>query len=243
MSIQNQVLIVDAGNTSVKIGLFQEEALITVERFDISKLQNLNDWLSSFHNYSVAISSVLSEKNSAVLKSMFVHPIVITANSTFPIAIKYQSPDKLGIDRICNAVYATIHKKTKNAVIIDVGTCVKFDFVDEENAYIGGSIAPGIDLRFKSLNDYTGNLPLVSNKSATNLVGTDTETSIRSGVINGLEAEIKGIMREYKLSYDDLTFFVTGGDAHFFELHSKNDIFADENLTLKGLFEIYKHNA
>ena len=119
----------------------------------------------------------------------------------------------------------------------------KTSSTNSNREYLGGSISPGIDLRYKSLNDYTGNLPLLSNKSTTKLVGEDTNMSIQSGVINGINAEINGFMSSYAEQFDDLTFFVTGGDASFFELHSKNDIFANENLTLLGLFEIYRHNA
>ena len=108
---------------------------------------------------------------------------------------------------------------------------------------MGGSIAPGIDLRYKSLNDYTGKLPLISNKLNTQLVGNDTKSSIHSGVINGINAEINGLIEMYSEQFSGLTFFMTGGDARYFDIDSKNDIFADENLTLIGLYEIYQQNA
>jgi type III pantothenate kinase len=133
--------------------------------------------------------------------------------------------------------------KTKYAVSIDVGTCIKFDLVSCEEGYLGGSISPGIRLRYQSLNDYTGKLPLLSNKTSVDIVGTDTELSMQSGVINGIKAEINGVMDQYRSQYSSLTFFMTGGDAKYFDIHTKNDIFADENLTLSGLYEIYKYNA
>ncbi len=108
---------------------------------------------------------------------------------------------------------------------------------------MGGTIAPGIDLRYKSLNAFTEKLPLLSNKSALPIVGKDTKTSMQSGVINGMRAEIEGLVSYYESQFQDLTFFMTGGDANFFDIQGKNDIFAVENLTLYGLFEIYKHNA
>ena len=133
--------------------------------------------------------------------------------------------------------------KTENGLCIDIGTCIKFDLVTKKGHYKGGSISPGIDLRYKSLNDYTGKLPLLSNKSNTGLVGNDTETSIQSGVMNGMNAEIYGLIKMYSKQISDLTFFMTGGDARYFDFDSKNDIFADENLTLIGLYEVYKYNA
>ena len=139
--------------------------------------------------------------------------------------------------------YTSVLLKTAFGVSIDIGTCIKFDLISKNDGYLGGSIAPGINLRYRSLNDYTGKLPLLFNKSATQLVGNDTNSSIQSGVLNGMNAEINGLIKMYTEQYSDLTFFMTGGDARYFDLDSKNDIFADENLTLIGLFEIYKHNG
>ena len=133
--------------------------------------------------------------------------------------------------------------KNHASVSIDIGTCIKFDFVDENGNYKGGSISPGIDLRYKTLNDYTGNLPLVNDKSKTELVGNSTINSIKSGVLNGIQAELNHFIYLYSKEYQDLTFFVTGGDAVYFDFPLKNNTFVDENLTLKGLYKIYVFNA
>ena len=243
MNAENQVLVIDAGNTSIKVGLFYEGELIKVCRFSLDDLGALSNWIEDHRVTKSVLSSVLSAADTRRILSLTPDTFSVDSSTRLPIKLNYKSKNTLGIDRICNAVYMGINCESTYGVSVDIGTCIKFDMVQKQNGYLGGSIAPGIALRYKSLNDYTGNLPLLSNKSNTNLVGNDTKSSIQSGVINGIHCEIEHMMEHYTEQYSDLTFFVTGGDASFFDIHSKNDIFADENLTLKGLFEIYKYNA
>ena len=238
-----KVIVIDAGNTSIKAGYFLNDDLINVKRFTMDSIKELCEWQESLNISEIVLSSVLNKEDTKTIQKYFEDLFIVNNNTTLPFEIVYKTPKSLGIDRICNACYCYNHSKTKFAVSIDIGTCIKFDLIDKKSGYIGGSISPGIDLRFKSLNDYTGNLPLLSNKTLVPIVGASTESSITSGVMNGLQNEINGLMNHYSLEFNDLTFFVTGGDASFFDLESKNDIFADENLTIKGLYEIYKHNA
>ena len=243
MKNDKHVLSIDAGNTSIKVGWFINGQLNSVNRFSSINLTEIENWLEKHSNYEVILSSVLSENATEKLVLLLKNCLLVTTETDLPIKLDYKTKVTLGIDRICNAVYAHSHSKTKQAVTIDIGTCVKFDLIDSSGLYLGGSISPGIDLRYKALNDYTGKLPLLSNKSAIHLVGTSTDSCIHSGVINGLRGELYTMMNEYRDLFPSLTFFMTGGDASSFELVSKNDIFADENLTLSGLYEIYKHNA
>ncbi|MDX2361967.1 MAG: type III pantothenate kinase [Crocinitomicaceae bacterium] len=242
MSDENQVLAIDAGNTSIKVGLFSNDELVEVRRFTITKLEELKTWLVTLDQSSSVLSSVLSTSDTKLVLALLVNPLIVDHQTKFPIELDYATPDTLGIDRICNAVYANKNSTSEYAVTIDIGTCIKFDLTNN-GKYVGGSIAPGIELRYKSLNDYTGNLPLLSNKTVENLVGNSTNTSIQAGVMNGIQAELQEMVQQYRSQFKDLTFFMTGGDASSFDIHSKNDIFADENLTLKGLYEIHKHNA
>ncbi len=243
MGKQNKVLVIDAGNTSIKAGYFLNGKLIEVKRFDLKGLPSLVNWGNELQAEGIILASVLIASETLSIQRLFPSCLLVDKSTSLPISIVYKSPDTLGVDRICNAVYCAVHSQTEFAVSIDIGTCIKFDLVQKNQGYIGGSISPGIDLRYKSLNDYTGNLPLISNKSLGKLVGTETDTSIQAGVMQGINAEIEGLMSRYTDEFTDLTFFMTGGDASFFDIHSKNDIFADENLTIKGLYEIYKHNA
>jgi type III pantothenate kinase len=242
MSKENTVFAFDAGNTSIKVGRFQEDTLSEVIRFKNSEMNEFYAFLEKNSSHSCVLSSVLGEIETEKLAKK-TNALLVTTETLTPINIEYGTTNTLGVDRLCNAVAAATLLKTENGVIIDIGTCIKFDLVTKNKSYKGGSIAPGIDLRYKSLNDYTGRLPKLSNKSTTALVGNDTKHSIQSGVINGMNAEINGLAAMYSGQFESLTFFMTGGDARYFEILSKNDIFADENLTLIGLFEIYKHNA
>jgi len=243
MGNSKRLLAIDAGNTLIKAALFENDALVEVKRFNSSSFDEVNTWIKKADIEAIVISSVLNKAQTFQLVEGLDNVSYVSHLSILPIKNLYESKETLGIDRLCNAVFAFKNKQGGSAVCIDIGTCIKFDVVNENGDYLGGSISPGIDLRYKSLHDYTGNLPLLSNKESVKLVGSNTETSIRSGVINGINAEIQQTMVNYEERFESLTFFVTGGDASSFDLHSKNDIFADENLTIKGLFEIHKHNA
>jgi len=243
MKVDNKVLVIDAGNTSIKVGSFINGHLKTVEIFNLKNLDLFEKWLCTHAKYNAIVSSVLSNEDTKRLTCLLESYTLVTAETKLPIKLDYKTKHTLGVDRICNAVYSGTYSKTDYCVTIDIGTCVKFDLTGPNQHYIGGSISPGIQLRYKSLNDYTGKLPLITTKAKTKLVGNDTNSCIHSGVMNGLKAEITMMMAEYRVQFPSLTFFMTGGDASHFDLVSKNDIFADENLTLKGLYEIYKHNA
>lgn len=242
MSSNKPILVIDAGNTSVKVGKFINNELIEVNRFELNSPEILVEYIEKTIPEKLVISSVLSEKDTDFLMSFFPDTILLDNNVIFPIEIEYETRATLGMDRICNAVFCFKQNQGKVSVCVDIGTCIKFDIIDQNGVYRGGSISPGIDLRYKTLHHFTGKLPLLSNKTLPFIVGNSTSTSIQSGVMNGILAEITGIMAFYRETYPQLTFFVTGGDAHYFELDSKNVIFADENLTLKGLYEIYKYN-
>lgn len=234
-------IVIDAGNTSVKIALVSEGQIINVQRFSKEEILRNPVEIVDLLPLKGIISSVLNKVDTDLLSSLFKNTILFTSGLKLPIALKYETPETLGKDRIANAV-ASYSRSKSNAVSIDVGTCVKFDFVSAEGNYQGGSISPGIHLRYKSLNDYTANLPLLSITEKTPLIGKNTNESISSGVINGIEAEINQLIDRYNQEFNDLTFFMTGGDAKHFDFHAKSNIFAIENLTLEGLYQIYLLN-
>ena len=232
--------VLDAGNTSVKVGLFENGVLKNVLRVPTSDKSRWNEIKELIpRNSTLVLCSVASEEFNVFVHSLSTNLTVINANSPLPIGNAYHSPESLGMDRLCNAVAIHSLKKTSNAVAIDIGTCMKFDLV-EGDEYIGGSISPGIDLRYKALHDFTAKLPLINSHSQDSFIGKNTVTSMTAGVIQGLDAEIKGMMDKYRSAFgQDLTFFMTGGDVDCFDFEGKNDIFADPNLTLKGVYEIY----
>lgn len=239
------VLVIDAGNSFLKVALFENGEITNIQRIKLTQLDELTHYYSETGRPHVILSSVLSSDQTNQLLSLFDTCFSINRETKLPINLNYTTVNTLGIDRICNAVAIhSMHSKQKKAsVSIDIGTCVKFDFVDENSSYQGGSISPGIALRYKSMNDYTANLPLLDTKERCQLIGKSTHESIHSGVMNGIKAEIDHLIERYRLENGDLTFFVTGGDAQFFDFGGKNDIFVNENLTLIGLYQIYLFNA
>ncbi len=238
--MNQRTYVLDAGNTSVKIGLFENGVLTDVQRVptnDKSRWSKLHEIIPE--NSVVVICSVASADFLSFVHSRTTNMTIIDVHSPLPIKNTYLTPQTLGMDRLCNAVAIHAMKRTKNAVAIDIGTCIKFDLV-EDNQYIGGSISPGIKLRYKALHDFTAKLPLIDTHCQESIIGRNTVTSMAAGVMHGIVSEITGMMDKYRSAFgDDLTFFMTGGDANYFDFEGKNDIFADPNLTLKGVYQIY----
>lgn len=239
MNAQIDLYLIDAGNSLIKLGVYKKGEVILVHYFiDLSSLKQQLE-----PNVPIAISSVLNSDFEQDFKK-YENPIFwINHEVKLPFKIKYLSPATLGIDRICNVAAIVNTNQFTNRLIIDVGTCIKFDFLNDKNEYEGGSISPGLKLRYKALNLFTDKLPLIDTSDKVNLIGNSTESSIQSGVQNGIESEINGIISKYREKYNDLSIYITGGDAHYFDLVQKNGIFADEILTLKGILVIYLLNA
>lgn len=191
-------------------------------------------------NTSFGASVLSSDQNNRFFATCKVH--WLDARTPLLFENLYNSPDTLGKDRLANAAFLHAQKLNQPCVAIDLGTCIKFDFVDEKGRYHGGSISPGLSMRFEALNHFTGRLPRLQVNPAV-LVGTDTHSSILSGVMQGFQDEIDSKMRRYEKDWGALTFFLTGGDAKHFDIGSKNNIFAVENLTLEGLFYLFKQYA
>ena len=171
----------------------------------------------------------------------------LTHETPLPIRLGYSTPQTLGRDRIATAVGAwTIAQRLDNAcdvLVIDAGTAITYDLINRDGCFVGGNIAPGMALRFKSLHEHTGLLPLVDVNGDTPVVGYDTDTAIRSGVLLGLLGEIKSYIADLKLSHPNLMVFLTGGDGRL--LHSllgNEEIIYYEHLAAEGLNRIQLYN-
>lgn len=231
-------LVIDIGNTFVKLAVFQDGEIIytTIEK-DLTE-NTLAEVYERFNIQYAISSSVSSNKN--VLKKYNI--LSLTHNTALPLQLNYTTPETLGLDRLAAVMGAKV-KCGNNFLVIDMGTCVTFDYVNSNNEYLGGAISPGFTMRFKALNTFTEKLPLVNfDKGKLKLVGDSTENSIISGVYNGLKHEIEGVINEYIQQYSNVKIVVTGGDRNLFDLEPKNRIFADEFLVLKGLNEILNYN-
>lgn len=233
-------LVIDIGNTFIKHAIFDGDELV-----DSVVEEQLNsdvvDALYEKYNIRKGIFSTVRANDESLLKKY--NFLQLSHHTPLPLTIKYKTPETLGLDRIAAVVGATCNYKKTDVLIIDLGTCITYDFLNSKKEYLGGAIAPGFQMRFKALNHFTGKLPLINfNKDALKLIGDSTETSIISGVYNGMKNEISGTINNYFSQYENLKIVVTGGDINLFDLEPKNRIFADEFLVMKGLNEILNYN-
>jgi type III pantothenate kinase len=229
----------DFGNTDLKVAFFEKGQLLETKRF-----QHLDELIGSIPaNLPVVVSSVREKSIEETLRNTFKKLLVIHSNLKLPFVNDYATPETLGIDRLCNAAALSKKEGRSAKLSVDIGTCIKFDFLSEGNHYLGGSISPGLKMRFLALHQQTANLPLIEPNQNPILIGQTTVESIKSGVQNGILAEVFGMIGQYQEQFPDLSVYFTGGDLQNFDFPQKNNIFVDENLTLIGISEIYKLNA
>jgi type III pantothenate kinase len=239
-------LIVDVGNTYTKLAVFDQNTVITkhrVKRKDV--LDTLKLIQKEFPLIQQAILSLVGTINKSAFSYIESHydMLVLSANTKLPFENLYGTPSTLGIDRIALVSASVEQFPSNNVLIIDAGTCITYDFINDANQYLGGAISPGIRTRYTSLNNLTANLPLLETEQPKNIIGDSTETSIHSGIINGIIFEIDGVVNEYQKKYSDLTIILTGGDAKFLSKRLKSSIFANSNFLLKGLNYILQFNS
>lgn len=237
--------IVDIGNTRTKIAWFENTDLIEVKTLE--EKGDISDAIQSKEHHFAIISSVADQDLTKIVISNLIEPIVLDSTTPIPIKNKYRTPDTLGKDRLSNAVAACLLFNESNTLVIDAGTCLKYDFINSRNEYIGGSISPGLKMRFEALHTFTDKLPLVSPEQSEPIdIGVDTLTSIHAGCYKGMNNEIMTTINTYMEKYGELKIILTGGDMEELqkmEFSQKNSIFADRWLTLRGLNEILRHNA
>ncbi|HTH83620.1 MAG TPA: type III pantothenate kinase [Mucilaginibacter sp.] len=243
-------LVIDIGNTYTKTAIFEQGELAYTAHYEAIDLTTLDSLISAHHIDKTIISSVKkhSEEWEAGLKEK-TQLIYFNTAMTAGIHNHYRTPKTLGPDRLAAVIGANHLYPGKNNLVIDGGTCITYDWVDAGGNYFGGSISPGLKMRYKALNYYTSGLPVIDADDAfKNNSGDDTETAIRSGVQNGIRFELTGFIESYAANKHELNIILTGGDSIFFDTLLKNSIFApyikiEPHLVLKGLnAAIQKHN-
>lgn len=245
----NTTLCLDFGNTRLKCGVFSKEQLSEIITLPDDSLETIirllnkykpeNTILSSVINHRAEIEKILAERSNF---------LKLDASVKLPFTTPVSKPKTIGADRLALTAFAVHFHKGKNNLIIALGTCITYNFINKYNSFIGGSISPGMEMRFKALNYYTAKLPLIhGNKSISDwnfpLMGYDTETNILSGVLLGMAAEIDGIINAYKEKFENINVLLTGGDTVNFIDHIKNEIIAEPDLILKGLYAISQYNT
>ena len=170
-------------------------------------------------------------------------PLTILDHTTnIPIVNLYKTPKTLGNDRLASVIGAQHLYPNKNIAVIDLGTCIKFDFIDKKRRYIGGNISPGVRMRIQAMHDYTSQLPIVDLKYNNSILGNSTESALQNGAVRGTIFEIESFIRRIKKKYGKLFVVFTGGDADFFASYINYEIFVNQNLILEGLNKIIHNN-
>lgn len=237
----------DFGNTRVKCGVFIDGSLIEIIQIpneDVNSIKEITDRykpecsiLSSVINHDEEIETFLAKETRF---------IKLDTSTRLPFTSPVNKPATIGADRLALSAFAVHTYPKQNTLIIALGSCITYNFINKYNQFLGGSISPGLEMRFKSLNTLTAKLPLVKIAQGKDwhfpLIGYDTETNILSGVVLGMAAEIDGIVDAYGEKFEKFNVLLTGGDTHNFVQHLKNKIFADPYLILKGLYAISQYN-
>ena len=239
-------LIIDVGNTYVKLAVFQEHELFekrAAKHEDF--LKEVNRILDKYPIISNGILSSVGKlnKEDVHIVASTINLLILNSEIKLPFKNLYKTPKTLGVDRIALVSASVQQFSNVNALIIDAGTCITYDFINAQNEYFGGAISPGIRLRYQSLHNLTANLPLLESEQPESLTGNTTDSSIHSGVVFGVLKEIDGVIDEYKEKYSDLTVILTGGDTNFLSKQLKNGIFANSNFLLEGLNFILEYNT
>lgn len=242
-------LVIDIGNTRTKIAVFHGREIIKTEILDQLTTATLAGYLIKEDITASIISSVdedITELENVLSKTNYIR---FSVQAYSAIHNHYKTPETLGLDRLAGVIGAWVLFPNSNSLVIDAGTCITYDAIDTSGNYYGGSISPGLTMRLKALHTFTGRLPLVELDNVYSIqTGSDTQTSILSGVMQGTVLEITGFIELYKTKHPDLQVILCGGDADFFDTRLKNSIFApiikrEPNLVLIGLNEvIHQHN-
>jgi len=236
-------LCFDFGNTRLKCGVFHGKDLkevIVLEDDGIDTIKNIiasqnasRSILSSVVDHNPEIESLLNEKTKF-------HKL--DHHSKLPFATPVGKPETIGADRLALCEGAVEFYSGKHNLVIGLGTCITYNFINKFKSFLGGGISPGMEMRLKSLKYYTAKLPLIEKDWNFPLIGYDTRTNILSGVILGMAKEIDGTIDSYAERYSNFNVVLTGGDATYFAQLLKNKIFADPDLIYKGLYSISEHN-
>lgn len=240
-----QQLIIDIGNSSAKVALFEGDTLIEDFRVEHEALAHfLTDKATDSTIRAAIISSVIpfGEEVEQAIKALPYSCLRMSAQLKMPFTIAYRTPGTLGPDRLAAVAEAYAREPGHDLLIIDVGTAITYDMVTADGTYLGGNISPGIGVRFKALNLLTGRLPLVDKEGERIPIGNTTITAIREGVLQGVDKEIEGYIQEYTAKYPGLLVFLTGGGANFLDNRVKSRTFADSLLVIKGLNRILTLN-
>lgn len=248
------LLTADIGNTNITLGLFDENALVEEFRLASDKDLSLEEYevllKSLFKDFSIdgcIISSVVSELNekfkNAVGNVFKLEPLFLSVDINTGIKVALKNPLEAGADRIANAAGAYV-LYNKPTIVVDFGTATSFDIVNRRGEFIGGVIAPGLNLQMKVLNKFTSKLPRIDVAISNKAIGDNTTDAILSGVIRGTACMIDGLIEQCEKELGERAVVVaTGGYSGLIASYLKRPFdLINPTLTLEGLRYLYQIN-
>jgi type III pantothenate kinase len=236
-------LCLDFGNTRLKAALFKEHQLLQTFTLADHPVEQLQAIIEQHRPEASILSSVINhpaEMEAVLQKHTRFHKL--SHLSKLPFTIPVGKPETVGTDRLAIAAAAVHLFPNQHILVIALGTCITYNFINKDHQLVGGSISPGMEMRFRAMHEYTAKLPLVKGDWNVPLIGYDTVSNMQSGVILGMSKEINGMIDAYKERFSNFNAVLTGGNLPFFESHLKNEIFADPELIFKGLYAISQVN-
>ncbi len=237
-------LTIDIGNTRSKLAVFDNNKIIDIIIEDQFSESIVKRTLAKYSIKQAILSSVrnLHQDIYSFFNNNLEHFIEFDENTQIPIENLYKTKTTLGKDRLIAIIGANNIYPENNVLVIDMGTAITYDLVNSNNQYLGGTISPGLEMRFKALNHFTDKLPLLSKSNHFKIISDNTDEAIISGVQNGIIFEIDNYITNLKDKFNDLKLILTGGDAIFFDKKLKNTIFVNLNLNFIGLNQVLEHN-
>jgi len=239
-------LVIDIGNTRIKYAVFQNSKLIYDQASEaglfLSKIKELFEKYPRINNAILSSVGTLDRKERDVV-ALFCKVHVLTNSSKVPFKNSYATTQTLGVDRLALAAAAFHHNPRGNTLVIDAGTCITYDMINNAGEYVGGAISPGVRMRYNAMHNQTAGLPLLDPDELLDFIGNSTKSCMHSGVINGVTQEVDGVINQYQSRFQDLTVILTGGDSHFFAKRLKNTIFANSKFLLEGLNCLLEYNT
>lgn len=237
-------LVIDIGNTRIKAAVFEQDTMVYHSVFSKEAWQRNIESILMQHpkctDLVVASVAKTSEETFTFLEGRLkIH--LISRQTNFPFENLYQSPNTLGIDRMVLASGAVLQYPNQARLVIDAGTCITYDFINEQDEYLGGAISPGIRLRYQAMHQFTAKLPLLSASVPESMIGKTTEQSMHVGVVGGITKEIDGFISQYQANHPKIIIILTGGDAEFLAKQLKNTIFAHSNFLLESLNKTFQY--
>jgi type III pantothenate kinase len=236
---------IDAGNSRIKIGIFENDALLELLSFPSDPIQNLYENLSGRQFKNCIVSSVIDLPPHIInyLKMKSGHLFELDYHNRLPITNKYKTPQTLGKDRIALAVAGAGRYPGKDVIVISAGTCITYNFVTAKGAFMGGAISPGLHMRLRAMHDETAGLPLIELTDQTELIANTTPGAMLSGVVNGIIFEIEGFVNQIRKTRKNCKVILSGGDARYLADKLAIETDTEPDLALFGLNLILKFNA